>query len=279
MKTIYLKRSLWLAAILLISLSVGAQTKTTAKTAYQMESNNMYYRIRNDGDRRIEDVQTEYSGKLYRIQWVNEKMTSLLVDGERIPEANWSKYSDVTGHIREEIKEQEKRNEEQAIRNEEQARLNADQQKRNSEQVIRNQEQAKRNEEQARLNADQQKRNAEQAIRNQEQEKRNAGQAGLNEIQAKRNAEQAIRNQEQAKKNEEQARANAQMIKDITADLVSDKIIPGPDSLYEMKLNEFGMSVNGVKQPEEVFKKYKEKYSKFFEGNFTNSRDGVIKGQ
>jgi hypothetical protein len=68
------------------------------------------------------------------------------------------------------------------------------------------------------------------------------------------------------------------MMKDITEDLVSDKIIPGPDSLREMKLNEFGMSVNGVKQPDNVFRKYREKYSKYFDGNFTYSRDGVIRG-
>ena len=50
-------------------------------------------------------------------------------------------------------------------------------------------------------------------------------------------------------------------------------------SLREMKLNEFGMSINGVKQSDEVFKKYKEKYSKFFDGDFSYSRDGVVRGQ
>ena len=39
------------------------------------------------------------------------------------------------------------------------------------------------------------------------------------------------------------------------------------------------MTVNGVKQPEDVFKKYKKKYSKVFDGNFNYSKDGIIRGQ
>ena len=293
MKANYLKRSLWLAAILLTSLCANSQTKTAPKTAYEDNDHNMYYRIHNDGDRRTESIQAESEGKIYKIQWVNEKMTSLYVDGEKIPEADWSKYSDVTSRIRAEIKEQAKRNAEQAIRNqaqakrnEEQARLNGEQAKRNAEQEVRNSEQAKRNEEQARRNEEQVTKNQGQAIRNQEQEKRNAEQAVRNGEQAKinagqevRNKEQAMRNELQAKKNEEQAKANEQMIKDITEDMVSDKIIPDAAGLHEFELNPDGMTVNGVKQPEDVFKKYKKKYSKVFDGNFNYSKDGIIQGQ
>jgi hypothetical protein len=224
---------------------------------------------------------------------VDEKMTELSVDGQKIPEADWSKYSDATGKIRQEIKEQKKRNAEQAIRNEEQAKRNAEQAKlnevqakRNVEQEARNKEQAKRNAEQAIQNEQQNKRNEEQTARdrvqvrlNEEQAKRNAEQEARNKEQAKRNAEQAIQNELQAKKNAEQARANEKFIKDITEDLATDKIIPDVNSLHEMKLNEFGMSVNGVKQPEEVFKKYKAKYGKSFNGSFNYSRDGIIQGQ
>ncbi|MGZ3890747.1 MAG: hypothetical protein ACXVI9_09620 [Mucilaginibacter sp.] len=286
MKTNYLKRSLWLAAILLTSLCAGAQTKTSAKTASVTSHNNKYYSTHNEGDRRTQDIQTEYEGKLYRIQWVNEKMTSLLVDGEKIPAANWSKFTDAIDHVRKEIKEMAKRDAEQAKRNAEQAVRNEEQAKRNAEQNVRNAEQAKRNAEQAQLSEIQEKKNAEQAVRNQEQKKRNAEQAVRNAEQAKINAEQEVKNKEQAernelqaKKNEEQARTNEQMIKDITNDLVSDKIIPDTNGLHEMKFNEIGMSINGIKQPDDVFKKYKEKYSKYFDGNFSYSRDGIIRGQ
>ncbi|MBS1532184.1 MAG: hypothetical protein JSU01_17915 [Bacteroidetes bacterium] len=287
MKTINLKRSLWLAAILLTSLFAGAQTKTASKKAYESESDNMYYRIYKEGGHKIVHVKTEIDDKVYRIEMTDEKLTSLYVSGDKVPESDWSKYNDVINKIREEMKEQEKRDAEQAIRNQEQAKRNAEQAirnqeqaKRNAEQVLRNQDQAKRNAEQVMRNQDQEKMNAEQAVRNQEQAKRNAEQAVRNQEQEKRNAEQAVRNQEQAKRNEEQARTNEQMMKEITDALVSDKIIPDRSGLHEMKINEFGMSVNGARQPEDVFKKYQaiyKKYNAYFRGSFNYSRDGIIK--
>jgi hypothetical protein len=71
-------------------------------------------------------------------------------------------------------------------------------------------------------------------------------------------------------------------MKEMTDELVSDKIIPDTNSLHEMRISEFGMSVNGVKQPDEVFKKYSaifKKYNVYFTGSFSYSRDGIIKGQ
>ncbi|MBS1504953.1 MAG: hypothetical protein JST32_23030, partial [Bacteroidetes bacterium] len=164
---------------------------------------------------------------------------------------------------------------EQEVRNKEQEKLNA-------EQVLRDEEQKKRDQEQAVRNEEQEKRNAEQAVRNKEQEKRNAEQAVRNKEQEKRNAEQAVRNEEQAKRNAEQARAMEALMKDLKADLVNDKIIKDDNDLKEFRINDFGMSVNGVRQPEDVFKRYREKYSKEKYGimhDFNYSRDGIISGQ
>jgi len=300
MKTNYLKRSLWLATILLSSYCAAAQTKPKAKTADNNVDQRRYDFVSNDDGIRVEKVQTEYKGKVYFLKLVNEKMTELTVDGEKIPEADWNKYSDGIAEIREEMrlqrernKEQAKRNAEQAIRNEEQAKRNAEQAKlnelqakRNAEQQVRNKEQAKRNAEQAIQNEQQNTRNKEQVERgqvqarlNEEQAKRNAEQEARNKEQAKRNAEQSIQNELQAKKNAEQAKANEKFIKDITEDLATDKIIPDVNSLREMQLNQEGMTINGVKQPDEVFKKYKAKYGKAFNGYFDYSRDGIIQGQ
>jgi len=271
MKTNYVKSSA-LLLIVLASFTAGAQTKTKPKTAYNHNARRAYNISMNDDGKHIQKVLTELDGKSYKMVLVDEKMTELFVDGEKIPAADWSKYSDALAQIRQEMKEQAKRDAEQAARNREQAVRNEEQAKRNAEQVVRNKQQEKLNAEQGVRNQDQEKRNAEQAVRNSEQAKVNAEQ----EV---RNKEQAVRNQLQAKKNEEQARANEKMMKEITEDLVSDKIIPDVNSLREMKLNEFGMSINGVKQSDEVFKKYKEKYSKFFDGDFSYSRDGVVRGQ
>lgn len=312
MKTICTKISICLL-IAMASIAAKAQTTTRPKTADNNELRMINDFSRDENGQRVEKVESELDDKLYRITLVDEKMTELYVDGEKIPAANWNKYSDAISVIRQEMKEQAKRNAEQEVRNKEQekrnaeqALLNEEQAKKNAEQAVRNQEQEKRNAEQVLRNKAQEKRNAELVLRNKEQEKRNAEQAELNEEQAKKNAGQAVRNQEQekrnaeqvmrnkeqekrnaeqaqrnelqAKKNEEQARANAQMIKEITEDLVNDKIIPDTSSLREVKLNEFGMSVNGVKQPENVFKKYREKYSKFYQGDFSYSRDDFVTG-
>ncbi|QHS54336.1 hypothetical protein GWR56_01800 [Mucilaginibacter sp. 14171R-50] len=249
MKMMNLKRSLWLTVILLSSLCAGAQTKSNT------------YRITDKNGKRVESVQTDYDGKHYQIEWMNEKMTGLSVDGVTIPEADWSKYSTASSHIRQDLKEQAKRNNAQAARNAAQASLN--------------EEQAVRNKAQARLNTEQQERNAEQAVRNKAQARENAE-------QQKRNEAQALLNQEQSGKNDAQAKAMEALMKAITKDLVNDHIIKDENDLRQLNFNGPGLFVNGIRQPEAVAKKYHAKYSKDKYGllydHFNYDRDGVIKG-
>ena len=297
----------WLMGILLAATSVSAQTKKSAKTAYDDDRHNNYDRIHTVDGKKVEDMQMTRNDKMYRSEFVNEKLTELYVDGEKIQEADWTKYTGVIAAMRVQMqmnKEQAKANALQAKRNQEHDRVNEEQAKRNAEQAARNEiqakkndeqqarnaEQAKHNQERDRVNEEQAKHNAEQAIRNEEQVKRNQEQNGVNEQQAKRNAEQAVRNDqqaklnreqaarntEQAKRNAEQAAANERFMKEFTEDLVSDKIIPDKNSLHEFRLDNEGMTVNGVKQSDALYKKYKEKYSKQSSGGFTYSRDGII---
>ena len=299
---------LGLMAMLLAGTIVSAKTKKSAKTAYDDDRHNNYDRIHTVDGKKIEDIQVSRNDKMYKAEFVNEKLTDLYVDGEKIPQADWTKHTDAIAAIRAQIernKAQAKANARQAERNRKQDRANEEQAKRNAEQAVRNEIQAKKNAEQQARNLEQDKRNAEQAEVNQEQVKRNAEQAAHNETQAKRNqeqeevnkeqakrdAEQAIRNEmqakrnreqergniEQAKKNAEQASANERFMKAFTEDLVGDKIIPDRNSLHEFRLDNEGMTVNGVKQPDELYKKYKEKYSKQSSGGFTYSRDGIIR--
>jgi hypothetical protein len=53
----------------------------------------------------------------------------------------------------------------------------------------------------------------------------------------------------------------------MTSDLVADKIIPNEEALHDMSFNSEELIVNGVKQPDSVFKKYAEKYKRFAHGN------------
>ena len=273
---------LGLMGMLLATMSAKAQINASAKTAYNDESHNSYDHVNYENGKRIERMKMEWNDKTYKAEFANNKLTSLYVGGEKIAEADWIKYSDAIATIREQIKrnqEQAKRNEMQAKKNQEQAARNEQQNKRNAEQAVRNEQQAKRNDEQAQLNQLQEKKNAEQATRNEMQNQKNDEQAVRNEAQAKLNQEQAARNEVQAKRNAEQAAENERFMKQITEDLVNDKIIPDASSLRELIYNEDGMTVNGVKQPEAIFKKYKAKYPRFSNNQFSYSRDGIIEGK
>ncbi|HEY4323470.1 MAG TPA: hypothetical protein VGN20_05775 [Mucilaginibacter sp.] len=266
MKISYIKCSVWLAAALCITIISKAQTAAPTKASSNTEKHNNYDDSRIEQGKQVERIQMNVNDKVLKVELVDHKMTELYVNGEKIAAADWGKYSNELAAIREQLK----RNQEQAVRNQEQARLNEIQAKKNQDQSARNQEQSK-------LNQIQEKKNEEQAVRNQEQ-------ARLNEIQSKKNQEQSGRNQEQeklneiqAKKNQEQAEENERLIKQLTQDLVGDKLIPNQNSLRNFAINDYEMTVNGVKQPDAVFKKYKERYSQFSKNSMSYSRDGIIK--
>jgi colicin import membrane protein len=265
MKTNYMKCSLWLMAALFTVMTAKAQTSASGKTAYNAREYNSYDRIHNENGKQVELIQSNMDDNVYKMELINGKMTELYVDGVKIAAGNWDKYSDAIAAIREQIR----KNKEQALRNEEQARLNQIQDKKNEEQAVRNEEQARLNQVQEKKNADQAVRNEEQARLNEIQEKKNQDQVARNEEQATKNQEQARLNEIQAKKNEAQAAENERLMKKMIEDLVSDKIIPDANSLHELTMNDDEMTVNGVKQPDDVFKKYREKYRNFSKGSFS----------
>ncbi len=266
MKTNYMKCILWLIVAIFTTFVAKAQTSPSGKTAFNTESYNSYDRIRNENSKQVELIQSNMDDKVYKMELVNGKMIELYVDGVKIAAGEWDKYSDAITAIREQIR----KNKEQAIRNEEQARLNQIQDKKNEDQAVRNGEQA-------RLNQIQEKKNEKQAVWNTEEQsclnrinpKKNQEQVVRNEEQATKNQEQARLNEIQAKKNEAQAAENERLMKQLIADLISDKIIPDANGLHDLTINSVGMTVNGVKQPDNVFKKYKEKYHSVSMGDFS----------
>jgi colicin import membrane protein len=251
---------IWLMGILLASMTATAQTKS-GQTAYNDNVHNSYDHINITNGKRLEHIRMEWNSKTYKMELVDNKMTELYVGDEKIPAADWGKYSDVIAAIREQI------------------RKNQEQAKKNQEQAVRNEIQAKKNQEQVQVNEVQAKKNQEQAIRNQERAEKNQEQVTVNQVQNVHNEEQAARNQEQAKRNQEQAAENERFIRGLTEDLVNDKIIPDANSLHQATFNSHEMTVNGVKQPDAVFKRYKEKYPRISEGEFSYSRDGIIEGK
>jgi DNA repair exonuclease SbcCD ATPase subunit len=281
MKTNYIKTSIWLLFSMFFALTTKAQTADSGSNAHTVNISSSYDNVRNDDGKRVETMEFTWNDKEYKATLVNDRLTELSVEGEKVAPADWSKYNDAIAAIKEQIaknREQEKKNREQARlneiqagKNQEQARLNEIQEKKNEEQVARNREQDRLNEIQAQRNQEQAARNQEQAVRNKEQEEKN-------QEQAVKNQEQARRNEIQAKKNEEQAKENERFIKEITADLVADKIIPNADGLKDLTFNSDEMIVNGIKMSADVHQKYEQKYSGFVKGSFSFSNDGIIRG-
>ena len=83
---------LGLMALLLAAATVSAQTKKSAKTAYEGDRHNNYDRIHTMDGKKVENIQVSRSNKMYKAEFVNEKLTELYVDGElqQRPKTEWS---------------------------------------------------------------------------------------------------------------------------------------------------------------------------------------------
>src|SRR5258708_23718337 len=100
MKTNYLKSSILMVAALTLSTAVKAQDST--KQRVYVDRYNNYDHVDNKTPGKLkEHIQTNWDEKTYQIELVNNKMTSLSVEGEKIPPAKWGEYSTVVAAIRE----------------------------------------------------------------------------------------------------------------------------------------------------------------------------------
>jgi hypothetical protein len=88
-----------------------------------------------------------------------------------------------------------------------------------------------------------------------------------------RDQEQAVKDQAQARLDQKQAKEDQRMMKEMISDLIKDGIVPDEKSLYSVTLNSTGMTVNDKKQPEEVYRRYSEKYKRWADYNFSYGDD------
>ena len=139
MKTNYIKTSIWLLFSLFFALTTKAQTADSGKNGRTIDLSSSYDHVRNDGGKRVETIDFTWNDKEYKSTLVNEKLTELYVDGEKIAAVDWGKYTDAIAAIKEQIA----KNREQAKKNQAQARLNEIQAQRNQEQARLNEIQEK----------------------------------------------------------------------------------------------------------------------------------------
>ncbi|MGN6394195.1 MAG: hypothetical protein ACTHMI_01435 [Mucilaginibacter sp.] len=288
MKTKILKHSVLGIAALVWGITAQAQERSSSGSAKKNQSMHTNYssQTNDNNGNEVQRIDTEIDGKEFKIKLVNDKIASLYVDDEKIAPADYGKYEVQITKIRAQIKadriqaekdrHQAELDRQQAERDREQAGLDRQQAERDRAQAERDRHQADIERGRGDMDKLQAEKDRRQAELDRVQAEKDRRQADLDREQAGRDRIQAEKDRAQAEIDRKHAEEDRKLMKQLISDLVRDKIIPNDDALHNLTLNGDEMTVNGKKQPDAVFNKYKEKYKRFAGGDFSyeNSYNG-----
>jgi colicin import membrane protein len=252
MKTVFFKHGMVLFIAAVTTFSVKAQTDIN-------ERYNNYRVVGTDSAGRVkETIHTVYNNNEYKIIMVNGVLCALDVNGEKIPAEKFTQYDAVINSIKQQIEKDEA-----------QAKLDRAQADRDRVQADKDRQQASLDQIQAGKDREQAEKDRAQADKDREQARLDQIQAGKDRGQAEKDRAQAVLDRAQAEKDREQAAEDRKLMRQMIADIIADGIVPEEKSICCITLDSKGMTVNGKQQPDAVFAKYKEKYSRWAENNFS----------